>query len=73
MMSDEEKKTALGRPERLFQNLIAVNGLKKSILFSKLRNTFYTTFGVVRCVFENFRVLKKPVPRNLKNWKNIDL
>ena len=60
MMSDEEKKNPLGRPEGLFENVIFMKISKNSKFFLKLQNTFYITFGVFRCA-EDLWMLEKPL------------
>ena len=68
-MSDEETKNALGRPERLFENLISV---KFSIFFKcslKLHKPCYITFRVFRCVRKHFLMLEKSISRY---WKQIE-
>ena len=67
MRSDEEKTNALGRPERLFENLIFVIFLKIFDFVLKLQNRFYITFGVFRCVSEDLWMLEKPLTTNMKN------
>ena len=69
MRSDEEKKNGLGRPERLFENLIFVKIFKFFKYFSKLQKTFSITFRVFGCFLEQSWMIKKSVPSNSINLK----
>ena len=68
-MSDKDKKNALDRPERFFENLIFV---KFSKIFQQISKASYAILSYIqtfRCVPDHFSWAEKIITRNFKNLK----
>ena len=72
MMTDDENKNALGRPERLFENLIFVKNCEIIQIFFKASKRILYYTDTILMLPGHFWMLGEISIKNLKNLKNID-